>query len=364
MALSPQYSWPEPDNSSLVKNGAQDIRALGDAIDTSVWNVGYGQAGKNKIINGNFGVWQRGTSFSSPLSASYTSDRWRTVFDGTGATRTISQQTFTPGTAPVSGYEGQFFYRIDQTVAGSGGTFIDARQRIEDVRTFAGQPVTISFWAKAAATQSISIVGDQDFGSGGSAKVFNAITGSTFNITTAWTRYTLSGNVASVSGKTIGTSSFFEFIIRINSSSTFTVDLWGVQVEYGSKMTPFQLAGGGAQQAELALCQRYYYRATFTSTTRFGVGFANLTTQGFIWTPYPVEMRTAPTALEQNGTATDYTVAIAGGTNVVCNAVPTVGVVNKYGANTVFDFASGLTAGAGIALRPLNGAFLGWSAEL
>jgi hypothetical protein len=35
MALSPNFSFPEPDNSSLVKNGAQDIRALGDAIDTA-----------------------------------------------------------------------------------------------------------------------------------------------------------------------------------------------------------------------------------------------------------------------------------------------------------------------------------------
>jgi hypothetical protein len=33
MALSPNFSFPEPDNSSLVKNGAQDSRALGDAID-------------------------------------------------------------------------------------------------------------------------------------------------------------------------------------------------------------------------------------------------------------------------------------------------------------------------------------------
>ena len=35
MALSPNFSFPEPDNSSLVKNGAQDIRALGDAIDSA-----------------------------------------------------------------------------------------------------------------------------------------------------------------------------------------------------------------------------------------------------------------------------------------------------------------------------------------
>lgn len=35
MALSPNFSFPEPDNSSLVKNGAQDMRALGDAIDAA-----------------------------------------------------------------------------------------------------------------------------------------------------------------------------------------------------------------------------------------------------------------------------------------------------------------------------------------
>jgi hypothetical protein len=71
MATSPNYGWSEPDNTSLVKNGAQAMRTLGDAIDTSVWNVGYGQAGKNKIINGDFGIWQRGTSITTTSSGAY-----------------------------------------------------------------------------------------------------------------------------------------------------------------------------------------------------------------------------------------------------------------------------------------------------
>jgi len=170
MALSPNYGWAEPDNSSLVKNGAQDIRALGDAIDTSVWNVGYGQAGKNKIINGNFGIWQRGTSFDQ--TATYTADRWTATYGGaTPTAAVISQQSFTPATAPVAGYEGQYFLRMVTTTIGSC-TAAGFEQRIEDVRNFAGQTATISFWAKADAARSAVVVTRQNFGSGGSTATY------------------------------------------------------------------------------------------------------------------------------------------------------------------------------------------------
>lgn len=36
MATSPNYNWPEPDNTDLVKNGALAMRTLGDAIDTTM----------------------------------------------------------------------------------------------------------------------------------------------------------------------------------------------------------------------------------------------------------------------------------------------------------------------------------------
>jgi len=36
MASTPIYNWPTPDNTGLVKNGALDIRNLGDAIDTTM----------------------------------------------------------------------------------------------------------------------------------------------------------------------------------------------------------------------------------------------------------------------------------------------------------------------------------------
>ena len=36
MAITPTYSWPLPDNDDLVKDGAEAIRDLGNAIDTTV----------------------------------------------------------------------------------------------------------------------------------------------------------------------------------------------------------------------------------------------------------------------------------------------------------------------------------------
>ncbi len=36
MASTPIYNWPTPDNTGLVKNGALDIRTLGNAIDTTM----------------------------------------------------------------------------------------------------------------------------------------------------------------------------------------------------------------------------------------------------------------------------------------------------------------------------------------
>jgi hypothetical protein len=283
MALSPNYGWTEPDNTGLVKNGAQDMRTLGDAIDTSVWNVGFGQAGKNKFINGAFNVWQRGTSFSV-TSAVYTADRFKCSAD---TATTFSQQAFTAGTAPVAGYEGTFFLRA---ATGAGTAYVDVSQPIEDVRTFAGQTATLSFWAKANSATTLVSFFRQSFGSGGSANVDT--TGSSSSLTTSWQRFTFTVAIPSVSGKTIGTGSALIPILYCNSgAASKSIDIWGFQFERGSKATPFQTASGGSPQAELAMCQRYFQVAGSYS---FGGRFESASV-ATIWGVLPVQMRVTPT---------------------------------------------------------------------
>jgi hypothetical protein len=364
MALSPNYGFPEPDNSSLVKNGAQDIRALGDAVDTAIWNVGFGQAAKNKILNSDFSIWQRGTSFSNPASASYLADRYVFFSGGSGVTRTISRQAFTAGTAPVAGYEGKYFFRFDQSVAGTGDSFNQMQQKIEDVQTFAGQTVTFSFWAKAAATTVLPRVRvSQNFGSGGSADV-NVDFATSVSITTGWTRYSYTAAIPSISGKTIGTGSSLVASIWLPINATFTFDTWGWQIEYGSKATPFQTASGGSPQAELAMCQRYYVRLGGGSAyDTLAVGFAVSTSTMSGFTKLPTTMRTAPTSIDFSTLATYDGTTITGTPDSVSLVTAETG---KDYAKVSFAKTSSFTQYRPYSIITNNSTsgYLGFSAEL
>jgi hypothetical protein len=318
-------------------------------------------AGKNKIINGDFGVWQRGTSFSITNTIAYTADRFMVQCNSASLAATISQQTFTPGSAPVAGYEGQFFLRVTNP---AGATNTEIQQRIEDVRTFAGQTVTLSFWAKASSAVTMANTIIQNFGSGGSGTV--STTGTSQTLTTSWARYSTTINVPSVSGKTIGTSSYLQVYPMYYSSGTIAsnvIDIWGVQLEAGSTATDFQTATGTIQ-GELAACQRYYVR--FGGDANFqilGYGNARSTSVFDPIIPLPVSMRVAPTAVDfstlasvQNfsGSATAISTLSL---NVASKTMPSVAVTSSgtpFTANESFY----LTA------NNSTSAYIGFSAEL
>ena len=234
------------------------------------YNANYA-AGKNKIINGDFGVWQRGTSFTSVFNV-VTSDRWFVGYDSGSPTQTISRQAFTPGTAPVAGYE--YPYYFDWAVSSASTMTIRYLwTKIENVQTYAGQTVTLSFWAKAASSTTISSYLVQNFGSGGSGNVTSSSQSNT--LTTSWQRFTQTISVASISGKTIGTGSYLEADLQINSGSV-QVSVFGVQLEAGSVATAFQTATGTIQ-GELAACQRYFeksYELTTAPATNTTAGIA------------------------------------------------------------------------------------------
>lgn len=250
---------------------------------------------RNRIINGDLSCWQRGTSFTNPASGSYTADRWMVAHDGSGATRTISQQAFTVGN-PITGYEPSFFYRYAVSVAGSGGTFAGFQQRIEDVRTFAGQTVTISFWAKADASRTLTPNIQQVFGSGGSTTVSENL--SSITLSTSWTRYSATYSVPSISGKTVGSASFLQLYFGVAVNTVQTIDIWGVQVEAGNVATRFEEE---PFEATLRKCQRYYYlHAEGVVNIATGYYYTGTEVQAFI--TFPTTMRTSPSGSTVSGT--------------------------------------------------------------
>ena len=391
------FTWVTSDDANAIQNTIVDAKgdlitatgsdvparlAVGNNGDTLLadsststglrWQPTFA-AGKNAIINGDFYINQR--SFTSTTTTStYGQDRWQLL--AAGGTSTYSAENFTAGAAPVAGYEGKSFARLVSTGQSAAADRTVLTQRIENVRTFAGQTVTLSFWAKASTgTPSVAADFAQGFGTGGSSTV--NVTGQKTAITSSWARYSLTFAIPSISGKTIGTGTD-QLQLRLWTSAgsdwnTFTntlgiqsvtIDIWGVQVEAGSVATAFQTATG-TLQGELAAAQRYYYRYTADGNNRYvGNGFARNTTQSYVTIPFLVTMRTRPTALEQSGTAADYGLLYqATATNL--SAVPAYSTATTDMIMITADIASGLTAGDGLIFRiSTSGAYLGWSAEL
>ncbi len=227
-------------------------------------------AGKNKIINGDFNVNQRNFT-STTTDQAYGFDRF--LLQNSGGC-TYSAQTFTPGTAPVAGYEGKNFARLVTAGQTAAGTYSVLTQKIESVRTFAGETATVSFWAKAATgTPKVAFEVIQTFGSGGSTAVSSVV--GTVTLSTSWARYSFTKAIPSISGKTVGTSDCLTINLWVSAGTDFagvgtgiqsnTFDFWGVQIEAGSTATAFQTATGTIQ-GELAACQRYYVRHTAGSS--------------------------------------------------------------------------------------------------
>jgi hypothetical protein len=301
--------------------------------------------------------------FYKSSSISILADRFSIDYNTGTVNCVVSQQAFTPGTAPVAGYESQYFLRVAQSAA-TASKFIYVGQKIEDVRTFAGQTVTFSFWAKANATKTLKSRAVQIFGSGGSGAVATSETSNT--VTTSWTRFSNTITVGSVSGKTIGAGSYIVFDLNWDSNAIQDIDIWGVQVESGSVATAFQTATG-TLQGELAACQRYYWRSvTGQGASRFASnsGSFSSSTNAYINIGFPVQMRTIASSVEYGGTIRLYDF----NTDISITAIALTGTAQSPLCSLLtVTVASGGTQYRPIQLEAGNAdttAYIGFSAEL
>jgi|TARA_B100001094_G_scaffold261165_1_gene261869 hypothetical protein len=212
---------------------------------------------RNKIINGGFDIWQRGTSFTiSNSTNTYSTDRWR--FLGSAFTGTLTRENFSPGQTEVPNNP-DYFAKWTVTTNPAGNMAFG--QYIENVRTLAGKTATLSLYLKSSSTISadnLQIRYRQV--TGGTGGTNNAI--NIGEITTAWKKFTFQLNIPSLTGAGLGTPNVSYLALEILSpsahTSAFDLSIAQVQLEEGTAATPFEHRPIGV---ELSLCQRYFEKS-------------------------------------------------------------------------------------------------------
>lgn len=270
---------------------------------------------RNKIINGDFPIWQRATS--QTLSGVLSDDRWDNTH--VGATKTHSQGVFTTGQTDVPNNP-TYYSSTVISASGSGSTdFVIKQQKIEDVRTLSGKTATLSFYAKANSTKYLSIEFAQVFGTGGSPSSPVLSMGiETFTLTTSWQKFSATVDIDSILGKTIGTDNnhFLAVVFWFSAGSyydsrsnslgfqTGTFDIAQVQLEEGTIATAFEQRPFGI---ELILCQRYYeYNGVGSSSALLYDGYAVINSPRVTGQRYRVRKRTGPTVYLTHQNCSNY----------------------------------------------------------
>jgi hypothetical protein len=222
--------------------------ADGDALavyDGSAWTaLTQTVSARNVLINGDFAIWQRGTSGAS----GYLADRWLAA-----STTSVSRQTDTP-----SGEGAR--YSIEFGNSSAAASSIEQRIEAANATALAGKPVTFSFWAR-----SMSSATPLNF------EIARANAADNFSATTAiasgelaatpsgsWTRYSASVSLPAEAVNGV--------IVRIKrgSAGASTTRVALAQLELGAAASAFGFRTVGA---ELALCERYFQKSFDLATT-------------------------------------------------------------------------------------------------
>ena len=226
--------------------------------------------GGGAIINGNFDIWQRGITQATNDYAS--DDRWENQH--VGSSKVATQQAFTVGQTDVPNNP-TYYSRTVGTTAEAAGNYVRKVQKIENVNSFSGESVTLSFWAKADASKNMAIEFVQDFGSGGSADV-TSIGSQKIALTTSWVKQEVTISITSISGKTVGTDSSLNLILWFEAGSDFnartdtlgqqsgTFEIAQVKLEKGTVATEFIPKTYAEEKID---CFRYFERKYSTDVS-------------------------------------------------------------------------------------------------
>jgi len=278
---------------------------------------------KNRIINGDMVIAQRGTSFSVG-DQTYTLDRWVCDRTGGSATASVTQSSIAP-----TGFTNSLLFTVGTGAATGATDYSNVRQYIEGFNvadlgwgTANARTVTLSFWVRSSVTGTYGVAFTN------SAYNRNYIASYTISSANTWEQKTITipgdtsgtwlttngvgirviwdlGVGSTYSGAAGSWGSTFAIFgltggVKLTVTSGATWQVTGVQLERNTTATPFEWL---PYTTELQLCQRYYQvigGANSTFPLLGGYSTSNGTSHRFPIS-FPVQMRIAATAT-RNGT--------------------------------------------------------------
>jgi len=392
-------------NTTIIQNASSSTPNI--TLDT-VGNAAFGgmpygasSFKRNRIINGNMGIWQRGTSLAVPLSSSgnYIVDRFAVNNSVSTAAATISQSTDVP--LGVAQYSVLLTVTATQSTVNSGN-FYGFWQGIEGYNiadlaygTSSAKTLTLSFWVKSSVTGTF--VANMYQTNSTNPRVFPY----TYTISAAntWTYVTVT-----ISGDTVSNAlpvtnaaalELYWYTMLSSSYANGTLNTWnantssnqyggsstgvnlfatsgatwqitGVQLEVGSVATPYEF---NPYNDQLAQCQRYCYRPVGTDGHNWlsaAGGWSN-TTSALIGGTFPVQMRATPSLTTDSATLSNYAVyATSGATFNAVTSLSVNAVTGTFNYLLNVGTGSGGTTGTVCYLSQNNQTTYGlyWSAEL
>ena len=287
-----------PLNAALggsIEEAISSITGETDNLEASVTAL-EARSNRNYIINGNFQIWQRGTS-TSQSDGYHAADRWANR--EFGGSFTASRQAHTLGQVVVPGNP-QYFMRTDVSAGADQNGFCLLGQAIPAATSAGGSTVTLSFWAKADTPVTIATEYEQVFDDSATPPPVEGIGITKHNLTTTWQKYFCTVLIPTIDSGLVynNKNSYLGLYIWLSAGTTYdgrtggiglqsgVIDISQIQVEVGEVVTDFETE---YESTTLVKCQHFFQRGTVLLGGYTEAGILNGYRQSL-----PINTRTLP----------------------------------------------------------------------
>ena len=302
--------------AQLVTAGQQG-KYLRVKADLSGYELTTPPVGRNIIMNGDFAISQRGTSFAPVVNVDWTIDRWawsEVIDGGVKSGHAVNQVLFDRGQVDVPNNPTYHMDVSGNIAGGAGFEQLGMIHMAEDVSQFSGENCVLSFWVKGSVAGQFYLNAQQVFGYGGgfSPQVNIDDIDQMIPVITDWIKITLPVSMPSIVGKNINPNQNFIQLsavwqmgaARAAQAPNAVANAYGgvlsfadVQLEKGTVATEYDRLEIGIQFKQ---CQRFFQIMDFDSIAALIFrcqASAILHSQNF---PFAA-MRKAPTCSTQYG---------------------------------------------------------------